>query len=145
MMRYATREDLLTADGSFVWNVAMNPETEQLDEAAISQALDDTDEEINSWLSRRFKLPLETTVPRLLQRVAVSIAFYWLADRDNQVTELVQKRYDEAVKTLKDIANGQRDLGLPTTEQPTEGTGGKVIMVGENTRLFTRNSLKGVL
>lgn len=144
-MQYATREDLMTADGSFVWNVAMDTETQQLDEAAISQALADTDEEINSWLSRRYKLPLETAVPRLLQRVAVSIAFYWLADRDNQVTELVQKRYDDAIKTLKDIANGQRDLGLPTLEQPTEGTGGKVIMVGDNARLFTRNTLKGVL
>nr|WP_249745769.1 DUF1320 domain-containing protein [Serratia marcescens] len=144
-MRYATREDLMTADGSFVWNVAMDTEKQQLDEAAISQALADTDEEINSWLSRRYKLPLETAVPRLLQRVAVSIAFYWLADRDNQVTELVQKRYDDAIKTLKDIANGQRDLGLPTLEQPTEGTGGKVIMVGDNARLFTRNTLKGVL
>ncbi|HID8084397.1 TPA: gp436 family protein [Serratia marcescens] len=144
-MQYATREDLMTADGSFVWNVAMDTQTQQLDEAAISQALADTDEEINSWLSRRYKLPLETAVPRLLQRVAVSIAFYWLADRDNQVTELVQKRYDDAIKTLKDIANGQRDLGLPTLEQPTEGTGGKVIMVGDNARLFTRNTLKGVL
>lgn len=144
-MQYATREDLMTADGSFVWNVAMDTEKQQLDEAAISQALADTDEEINSWLSRRYKLPLETAVPRLLKRVAVSIAFYWLADRDNQVTELVQKRYDDAIKTLKDIANGQRDLGLPTLEQPTEGTGGKVIMVGDNARLFTRNTLKGVL
>ncbi|CAI0789727.1 gp436 family protein [Serratia ficaria] len=144
-MHYATREDLLTADASFVWNVAMDPETQQLDEARIVQALDDTDEEINSWLSRRYKLPLETAVPRLLQRVAVSIAFYWLADSDNQVTELVQKRYDEAVNTLKGVANGQRDLGLPTADQPTEGTGGKVIMVGENPRLMTRNSLKGVL
>lgn len=123
----------------------MDTEKQQLDEAAISQALADTDEEINSWLSRRYKLPLETAVPRLLKRVAVSIAFYWLADRDNQVTELVQKRYDDAIKTLKDIANGQRDLGLPTLEQPTEGTGGKVIMVGDNARLFTRNTLKGVL
>jgi len=30
-------------------------------------------------------------------------------------------------------------------EQPTEGNSGKVIMTGENKRLFTRNSLKGVL
>jgi len=144
-MHYATREDLLTADGSFVWNVAMNPETQQLDETAISQVLDDTDEEINSLLSRRYKLPLETAVPRILNRVAISIAFYWLADRDNQATELVRKRYEDAIKTLKEIANGQRDLGLPTTEQPVEGTGGKVIMVGENPRLMTRNGLKGVL
>ncbi|EMH4029448.1 phage protein Gp36 family protein [Serratia marcescens] len=145
MMHYATRDDLLIADGSYLWNVAINRETDQLDEEAISQALDDTDEEINSLLSRRYKLPLETAVPRILNRVAISIAFYWLADRDNQATELVRKRYEDAIKTLKEIANGQRDLGLPTIEQPAEGDSGKVIMVGENPRLFTRKSLKGVL
>ncbi|MDP8834517.1 DUF1320 domain-containing protein [Serratia marcescens] len=144
-MGYATRDDLLVADGSYLWNVAINRETNQLDEAAITQALEDTDEEINSLLSRRYKLPLETAVPRILIRVAVSIAFYWLADRDNQATELVRKRYEDAIKTLKEIASGQRDLGLPTLEQPPEGNSGKVIMTGENTRLFTRNSLKGVL
>lgn len=144
-MGYATREDLMVADGDYVWNNAIKKGTDQLDEAAISQALEDTDEEINSLLSRRYKLPLETAVPRILIRVAVSIAFYWLADRDNQATELVRKRYEDAIKTLKEIASGQRDLGLPTLEQPTEGNSGKVIMTGENTRLFTRNSLKGVL
>lgn len=144
-MRYATREDLLIADGSYVWNVAINRDTNELDETAIAAALEDTDEEINSLLSRRYKLPLETTVPRILKRVAVSIAFYWLADRDNQATELVRKRYEDAIKTLKEIASGQRDIGLPTLEQPTEGESGKVFMTGENPRLFTRNNLKGVL
>lgn len=144
-MHYATREDLLIADGSYVWNVAINRETNELDETAIAAALEDTDEEINSLLSRRYKLPLETTVPRILNRVAVSIAFYWLADRDNQATELVRKRYEDAIKTLKEIASGQRDIGLPTLEQPTEGESGKVFMTGENPRLFTRNNLKGVL
>ncbi|HGM7539537.1 gp436 family protein [Serratia marcescens] len=144
-MGYATRDDLMVADGDYVWNNAIKKGTDQLDEAAIAQALEDTDEEINSLLSRRYKLPLETAVPRILIRVAVSIAFYWLADRDNQATELVRKRYEDAIKTLKEIASGQRDLGLPTLEQPTEGNSGKVIMAGENTRLFTRNSLKGVL
>ncbi|MBP1034356.1 DUF1320 domain-containing protein [Serratia fonticola] len=145
MMHYATRQDLLDADGSFVWNMAINRETNELDEVAIAQVLEDTDEEINSLLSRRFKLPLETTVPRILTRVAISIAFYWLADRDSQATELVRKRYEDAIKTLKEIATGQRDLGLPTLEQPAESDGGKVIMVGDNQRLFTRRNLKGVL
>ncbi|RLM02423.1 hypothetical protein BIY27_25110 [Gibbsiella quercinecans] len=145
MMSYATRDDLLTADGSYLWNVAIDKNTNQLDEVAIAQALEDTDEEINSLLSRRFKLPLETAVPRILNRVAISIAFYWLADRDNQATELVTKRYEDAIKTLKEIASGQRNLGLATLEQPTEGTGGKLIMVNENTRLFTRKNMKGVL
>ncbi|CCV46722.1 TPA: DUF1320 domain-containing protein [Yersinia enterocolitica] len=145
MSTYVTRQDLIDTDGSYVWNVAINRETNALDEVAIAKALTATDEEINSLLSRRFKVPLETTVPSMLNRQAISIAFYWLADRDNQATELVRKRYEDAIKVIKEIANGTRDLGLPTLEQPTETTSGKVIMTGENPRIFTRNSLKGVL
>ena len=40
---------------------------------------------------------------------------------------------------------GKVDLGLPTPDMPPEGNVGKVELVQENERLFTRNSLKGVL
>jgi phage gp36-like protein len=89
-------------------------------------------------------LPLPT-VPDLLKREAIVIAFYWLADRDNQATNLLQDRYDRAIAKVKEIAAGKVDLGLPTPDQPPEGAVGKVELVQENERLFTRNSLRGVL
>ncbi|HEB0330695.1 TPA: DUF1320 domain-containing protein, partial [Escherichia coli] len=110
------------------------------------QAISDAEAEIDSFLSRRYQLPLGVTeIPRPLQRVAVSLAFYWLSERDNQITELIQKRYDDAIKTLREMANGTRDLGLPTYATPAETDHGKIIVVGANARLFTRNNLKGVL
>ncbi|EHR8527296.1 DUF1320 domain-containing protein [Escherichia coli] len=145
-MGYITQEDLLRADGNLVWNMAINRETNELDEDKIRQAISDTEAEIDSFLSRRYQLPLGVTeIPRPLQRVAVSLAFYWLSERDNQITELIQKRYDDAIKTLREMANGTRDLGLPTYATPAETDHGKIIVVGANARLFTRNNLKGVL
>ncbi len=145
-MGYITQEDLLRADGNLVWNMAVNRETNGLDEEKIRQAISDADAEIDSFLSRRYPLPLAVTeIPRPLQRVALSLAFYWLSERDNQVTELIQKRYDDAIKTLREMASGVRDLGLPAYAAPAETDLGKIIVTGANPRLFTRNNLKGVL
>lgn len=146
MGTYVTRDDLLAVDGELVWNMAIDKSTGQLDNAKIETAIEDADTEINSFLAKRFQLPLAiATIPRPLHRVAVSIAIYWLSERGSQITDLIQKRYDDAIRTLKEIANGTRDLGLPTTSRPTETDNGKIIIVSENQRLFTRNKLRGVL
>jgi phage gp36-like protein len=80
-----------------------------------------------------------------LRKQAVTIAFYWLADRDQQATNLMMERYEKALTSLKEIAKGSRELGLPTLSAPTEGAVGKVELVQDNERLFTRKGLGGVL
>ena len=143
---YVTKDDLLAVDGELVWNMAIDKSTSQLDDAKIETAIDDADAEINSFLARRFQLPLAiATIPRPLHRVAVSITIYWLSERGSQITDLIQKRYDDAIRTLKEIANGTRDLGLPTATPVPETDNGKIIVVSDNQRQFTRNNLKGVL
>lgn len=144
---YITRDDLLAADGSLVWNMAVDKATGELDNDKIDTAIEDADAEINSFLAKRYTLPLNlTAVPRPLHRVAVSISFYWLSERDNQITDLIQKRYDDAIKTLKEIGSGARDLGLDSDDKTvTETDNGKLIVVSDNERLFTRKKLAGVL
>ncbi|WP_345859320.1 DUF1320 domain-containing protein [Shewanella algae] len=144
MAIYASKQDLLDRDEGFVWNTALDRSTNTLSDTAIDQCLEQADEEINSFLSRRFVLPL-VTVPGLLNKLAIVITFYWLADRDNQVTELLDKRYRDALATLREIVDNKRDLGLPTLETPAEGATGKVTLVQEGERLFSRQKLSGVL
>lgn len=144
MAIYATKQDLEDRDGSMLYNLALDRSTDTLNDTWIDEALATADDEINGYLSRRYVLPLPT-VPDLLKRQAIVIAFYWLGDRDNQVTDLLQKRYDSAIAKVKEIAAGKLDLGLPTPDQPPEGAVGKVELVQQNERLFTRDSLKGVL
>jgi len=144
MAIYATKQDLEDRDGSMLYNFALDRSTDTLNDVWIDEALATADDEINGYLSRRFVLPLPT-VPDLLKRNAIVIAFYWLADRDNQATYLLRERYDRAIAKIKEIAAGKIDLGLPTPDMPPEGSVGKVELVQENERLFTRNSLKGVL
>lgn len=144
MAIYATKQDLEDRDGSMLYNFALDRSTDTLNDVWIDEALATADDEINGYLSRRFVLPLPS-VPDLLKRQAIVIGFYWLGDRDNQVTKLLQERYDRAIAKVKEIAAGKVDLGLPTPEMPPEGAVGKVELVQQNERLFTRNSLKGVL
>jgi len=125
---YASKQDLLDRDASFLWTVATDPnDSSQLDEVAIESALNDATEEINSFLTR-YKLPL-TSVPAILNRCCISMAFYWLGDRDANVSELMQKRYDQAMQTLREIQSGKRNLGLPEADKPNETTKGKAEVV----------------
>ncbi|PSU49481.1 DUF1320 domain-containing protein [Photobacterium frigidiphilum] len=144
MAIYATKQDLIDRDEQMLWNVALDRDTNQLNDTYINQALEQADDEINSFLGRRFVLPLPT-VPSMLSKIAITIAFYWLADRDQQATNLLEKRYEMVLKQLREIADGKRELGLPTIDTPAEGAVGKVELVQQNERLFTRNSLRGVL
>lgn len=144
MAIYATKQDLEDRDEDMLNNFAIDLKTDTINDVWIDEALATADDEINGYLSRRFVLPLPT-VPDLLKRNAIVIAFYWLADRDNQATDLLRERYDRAIAKIKEIAAGKIDLGLPTPDMPPEGSVGKVELVQENERLFTRNSLKGVL
>lgn len=144
MAVYATKQDLIDRDEQMLWNFALDRDTDELNDVWIDQALDQADEEIDSFIGRRYQLPLPS-VPGILGKQAIVIAFYWLADRDNQATDLLEKRYEKAIQTLKDIASGKRELGLPTVDAPSESTVGKVELIQDNERTFTRTSLKGVL
>ncbi len=144
-MTYATRQDLIDRDESMLWNLALNAETNALDETTIEQALQQASDEIDSLLARRFQLPLPT-VPGVINKMAVQIAIYWLADNDNQVTDLIEKRYQQAIATIKEIVAGTRELGLPTETATPEAASGKVTLIqSESGRLMTREKLSGVL
>ncbi|WP_345853594.1 DUF1320 domain-containing protein [Shewanella algae] len=144
MATYATKQDLIDRDESMLWNFAIDRDTGELNDTYINQALEQADEEIDSFLGRRYVLPLPS-VPGILNKIAILIAFYWLADRDNQATNLLEDRYKMQLETLREIASGKRELGLPTIEEPAESSVGKVELVQDNERLFTRNNLRGVL
>lgn len=144
MATYATKQDLLDRDEGMLWNLAVDRSTNELNETWIDEALRTADDEINGRLGRRYVLPLPQ-VPDMLKRIAIVISLYWLADRDQQATNLMDERYKRAIEQLKDIASGKLELGLPTPEKPLEGPVGKAELVQQNERLFTRSSLRGVL
>jgi phage gp36-like protein len=93
-----------------------------IDDTVVNRALADTDAMIDGFLMGRYSLPLAATPP-LLTDIAGAIAIYKLHRAAPE--EKIIRDYDEAVKRLKDIAQGMIRLEVAGAE-PTGGTGGQV-------------------
>lgn len=80
--------------------------TGSIDGAVLDQAIADADAEINAYLTS-YPLPL-TTVPANLVRIASDIARYYLYE--DQMTETVRQRYENALQYLQAVAAGKIPL-----------------------------------
>ncbi|RMC99564.1 DUF1320 domain-containing protein [Aquitalea palustris] len=134
---YITQQGLEDRFGrEFLLRVTDPTNTGEVDQGKVNRAISDASELVNSYLGKRYTLPVPF-VPGALERVAADLVRYFLYS--SQPGEEVTKRYDDGVKWLKDVANGVVSLGLPVPETPTSSTG-KVVMSGPR-RKFTRRTM----
>ena len=103
-MTYATQQDLIERFGEQeLAQLSDRANGSVIDAAVLGRALADADAEINSYLGRRYVLPL-APVPAVVPRLAADMARYYLYDE--RVTEAVAQRYKDAVRLLRDMASG---------------------------------------
>lgn len=126
---YATEQDVLERwDGVPV----------DAGDPAFTRALDDASALIDTYLSRRWEVPLEVP-PRLLVTVCVDIASYLLCRTDNALSEDIRQRYDDALALLKSVARGELDLpGLESTPSGDGASGPGAVVLSGPERLFGR-------
>lgn len=88
-----------------------------IDAATVSRAIDDATALIDGYLAARYSLPLSVTPP-LLVTLCCDLARYALYV--DAAPEIVEKRRDQAVATLRDIAAGrvQLDVGQADASPP---------------------------
>src|SRR5262245_61353943 len=110
----------------------------EVDTDKITKAIDDADAEVNGYVGRRYTVPVQPPVPDLLQKLSTDIAVWNLYRRRQRAPENVRQAYEDAIATLKMIAEG--DMVLPIPTPPSGLTGGEVF--GPE-RVFTRDKLKG--
>ena len=113
-MPYALQADLearyLTADLKQV----TSQDGLAIDAARVTAALGDASAEIDTWVGRRYVLPLAVANPDLT-RVCCDIAMYRLQTlRTKDDIEDSRQRYADAMKLLKDIACGEVELAGAT-------------------------------
>jgi phage gp36-like protein len=135
-MSYATQADLEARYGLAELVQLSNREggTSVVTEV-VARALADADAEIDGYLAARYALPL-TTVSAAIVRLACDIARYRLYEHD--APPAVAKRYEDAVRFLRGVADGKVALGMPATE-PGSISGG---VAGESSeRVFSRENL----
>lgn len=137
-MRYVTEAYLIDRYG----RVALQQLTDRddigrIDQVVVSQAIEDAETQIDSYLAQRYRLPL-LEVPGSLQRHAGSMAYYLLFN--DAPTDTAQKHYDQAQAWLKDIAAGRATLQAEGREA-SSADGRPQAQAGE--KVFTDQSLGG--
>jgi phage gp36-like protein len=86
---------------------------------------------VDSMLGPGYVVPIVGSVPRIVKRCSVDICVYYLYERKPEFYRQDGKnpqesRYKEAIRLLKDIREGQSDMGAETAESKSRLTGGVV-------------------
>ena len=115
-----------------------DPPAGAIDTDVVDRALADADAMIDGYLLGRYALPLAET-PALLTDLAQAVAVYKL--HRNVVSDKVQRDYDQALRTLRDIAQGTIRLAVAGAEP--EGSGASGVRTLDRERDMTPDNLKG--
>jgi len=123
-MPYATQAMLVTRFGEqtivMLTDRAPVP-TGAIDAGLVAQELANTDAVIDGYVGNRYRLPLDP-VPALVADLALSIAIYKL--HVNTTEAKVKDDYDQAIRTLRDIASGVVKLDAAGVEPASSGASG---------------------
>lgn len=115
---YATHDDLISRFGALA--IAELESMHNDGSLAVTNALSDASEKMNSYLSIRYKTPLNKT--EHLKLVCADIARYLLYM--NEPTDEVEARYKEALKWLQDVGAGKANVTFaePLTDDEQQST-----------------------
>ena len=111
---YATRDDLVNRFGDMAVGQLESMHIDGL--LAVTNALSDASEKMNSYLSIRYRTPLNKT--EHLKLVCADIARYLLYM--NEPTDEVEARYKEALKWLQDVGAGKANVTFAEPLTPDE-------------------------
>lgn len=113
-----------------------------IDGGIVPEAIQKADDEINAYVATRYAVPF-SPVPTLIKTLSVDMAIWNLYARRRMDSETVTKRYDRAVKLLRDIAEGKASVG--ETPGPAESETGlpEVSTTVHDGRMFTKDSMQG--
>lgn len=121
-MTYASQADMETAfgvDELIQLTDRANPPVGAIDTGVLDRALAAADALSNNYLATRYQVPL-ASAPAVLMEACCDIARYELTRGPGlRATEEIQKRYDQRVAWLRDLAKGTATLGeLADTATP---------------------------
>ena len=145
-MAYAVEADLDATFGkSLVDLVTIDPVTLARNEAAIGQALDDASALIDGYLSVRYPLPL-ALMPggiSVVRALACNIALCALASTADRMSDLIQKRRDEAEKFLRDVAAAKANVPVYDPTAQPEPLSPNEVLTNFSDRTFSSTTLGG--
>lgn len=111
-----------------------------IDLKLVNRAIADADAEIDGYLRGRYALPL-LAVPPVLTDLSLRIAIY--KAHTHAVTEKIRRDYEDAMKSLKLIAEGA--IRLDVEGQEPVSSGASDVLMTETSRPMTVASMKGFI
>ena len=115
-MTYATVNDMLAQLGEAeVLSLSDRANAGVVDVVLVLDALTRASSEMDSYLATRHRVPL-TIAPPMLKTRCVEIAYYLLCRGARVMNDDVRGLYEDAVRWLRDVANGKASLGLPPAD-----------------------------
>ena len=109
-----------------------------VDTAVIDSALADASTEIDSYISRRYDVPVSGSSAQLKKLTCDIARWHLYTDAPH---ERVEAAYKRAVEWLKDVSAGRANLDVAGTE-PDSGTAGSAEIQSAE-RVFSHDTLEG--
>jgi phage gp36-like protein len=137
-MSYASSDDIVFRYGRDALYIAADRDNDDvIDSGAVERALSDASDEINTYVGKKYQLPLPS-VPSVMIRVCVDIAMYRMST-GLALTEEKRNRFDDAVRYLERVADGRISLGYDNGSTATEAVGDAELITSR--RRFSRGSM----
>ena len=142
---YASESDCIDRRGEGALRpLADDRDAETLAWTQLRQNLKDASEEIDSYLAARHDLPLDP-VPRLLVRLCIDMGIYLRAESADLLVKQDTRRYDGAIRLLKDISAGRAALGIADPDPPAQAAEPGAEFAPGPARALAREGLRRVL
>lgn len=136
-MPYATRQNLIDRFGEDeLIQLTDRAGDGVIDDTVLNMALADADATIDSYLAKRYDLPLSLVPPALVPKAA-AIARYLL--HDESPTEAAKENHKEAIAWLRDVSAGRVELDVGG-DTPAEAD---VVLQDGAGPVFTDSTMKG--
>lgn len=109
-----------------------------VDTTVLDAVIADAQAEVDSYISVRYAMPL-AVVPDIIKSCTSDVARYKLYD--TEIPEVVKKRYDDALRFLRDVS--ARRAALDKDVNGAEAPANNGVKVSHKASVFNDNSLDG--
>ena len=111
--------------------------------ATVNQHIDEAESEVDSYLAKRYTVPVPATVPKVIVRAAGYLSVEGLYYRGKGPPEKVRQRCEQIRAWLKDVAKGVASIS-DLTESPSTTVSSGAFQVEADDRELTRSTLEGL-
>lgn len=113
--------------------------TGSVNDSFVNSAIANAEGEVDGYLATQYATPV-TPVPDIVKAFTVDVAIYRLYGRRQGATEAIEKRYNNAIRFLKEVSKGVVTLGVKVPAP--ENSGSQVDIISDG-RIFDNEKLDG--